>query len=280
MNENRYDLHCHSVYSDGTKTVTELFEIATSLKLAGISITDHDTIKAYDEAIGKVQDYPLKLLPGIEISSALNGLSVHVLAYGFSPNDPLLNRFIENLQKERWARNLKIIAKLKEANMPLDLNKLKEDIGVIGRPHIASAMLKLGYVKSIREAFNEYIGEGQKCFVPGFRPEVPEVLEFLHKVRAFGIIAHPHLIKNNRLVKELLSQPFDGLEAYYAHFPSKDEKKWVRLADNRDWIKTGGSDFHGEIKPYISLGGSWVREDTFQLLYQRYLENERLQAIK
>ncbi|MCH9633999.1 MAG: 5'-3' exoribonuclease [Chlamydiae bacterium] len=279
MTETRYDLHSHSIYSDGSDSVVELFEEAVKQNLSGLSITDHDTIKAYSEALDKVKDYPLKLLPGVEISSQWQGDSVHILLYSFSPKDQKINIFIDSQQKEREERNRQILENLKKQGMPLELDKLKEDIGVIGRPHMAKAMMERGYVGSIREAFNRFLAEGELCFVPGKRPSVEDVLQIAKQTRAFAIIAHPHLIKSSKLLKALLALPFDGLEAYYAHFHLRDEKKWIQLADNRNWLKTGGSDFHGLHKPYISLGASWVSEDVFQLFYQRYLENEDLQRM-
>lgn len=276
MTEKRYDLHCHSIYSDGTDTVEELFQLAVKNKLSGLSITDHDTINAYEEACTLVKDYPLKLLPGVEISTESEGSSVHLLAYSFSPNDPKMISFMKKQQKAREDRNLQIIANLKEKGMPLELEELKEDIGVIGRPHIAEALVREGYVLTQRDAFDLYIAEGQSCFVPGNRPQVEEVIDVVHSMNAFAVLAHPHLIRDNTLTKRLLAMPFDGLEARYANFYPAQEKKWERLADSREWIKTGGSDYHGEIKAHIDLGASWVRDKTFDHLYNRYLENDAL----
>lgn len=276
----RYDLHCHSVYSDGTKTIPEIFDLAVKKGLSGLSITDHDTIKAYKEAFSILDQYPLKLLPGLEVSSVYNGLSVHILGYAFSPNDPKMIKFIKRIQKVRADRNLEMLEKLKKAGMPLELTELKEDIGVVGRPHFARAMLKRRYIKTAREAFDRYIGDGGKCFVPGNRPCAQEVLDILHECNAFGVIAHPHLIRNQILVGELQNLDFDGIEVYYAIMDPHAEVKWHKVAERKSWIKTGGSDFHGAIKPHIDLGASWVEEETFQILYQRYLENEQIHSTQ
>lgn len=276
----RYDLHCHSIYSDGTNTVTELFDKAVSIGLSGLSITDHDTIKAYKEAFALVKNYPLKLLPGLEVSSVYNRKSVHILGYSFSPRDPCIQKFMEKIQKIRADRNLEMLNKIRCAGMPLDLSELKEDIGVVGRPHFARAMVNRGYVHNTREAFDRYIGDGEKCFVQGSRPSAQEVLDVLHEANAFGVIAHPHLMRNEILIGELLKLNFDGIEVYYAVMDSHEEEKWHKIAEKKNWIKTGGSDYHGEIKPHIDLGSSWVDEQTFELLYQRYLENERLHTTQ
>lgn len=272
----RYDLHTHSNFSDGSDTVDKLLDHALEKNLSGLSITDHDTIDAYLSAPLKAEKRNLQLLPGVEISSVHKEHSVHLLVYSFSLNDQKFKSFIREQQEMREARNLKMIEKLKKHGMPLDYKKLKEDVGVIGRPHIANALLKLGYVESVREAFDRFIKEDMPCYEPGARPSVEQVIEIAHRSNAFVVLAHPHFLKNAKLERELLSLPLDGLEVRYANFLPYIEKKWEKEADKRNLIKTGGSDYHGTFKPHIELGASWVREDSFNILWQRYQENEHL----
>ncbi len=271
-----YDLHTHSIHSDGTDTVEELIIRAKEKKLSGLSITDHDTISAYEEALPLAQKQGLLLLPGVEISTVCKGESVHLLAYSFSLQDKKFQTLMKSLQKIRKDRNLEILKRLEAHGMPLDLHKLKEDIGVIGRPHIANALLALGHVKSMREAFDRWIGEEKPCYASGARLEIKKVIEKLHEAHAYAIIAHPHLIRNPALEEQLIDMPIDGLEVHYANFNIEDEKKWKKLADQRGWLKTGGSDYHGKSKAHIELGASYTKEETFQILWERYQKNEQL----
>ena len=144
----------------------------------------------------------------------------------------------------------------------------------IGRPHIAQAMMKKGYVFSVEEAFKKYLAEGKPCYFKGHSFSVEETLQVIHDVHGLAIIAHPHLIERSSTVKRLLEMNFDGLEAYYAKFPPKQEQKWVKIAQFKKWLITGGSDFHGDIKPHIPLGCSWVNEEIFRFLQSHYLKNQ------
>ena len=142
-----------------------------------------------------------------------------------------------------------------------------------GRPHIAQAMIEKGYVASIEEAFKKYLGEGRCCYYPGSRPSVEETLDVIRSAGALAVIAHPQLIKQRRIINQLLEMDFDGIEAYYARFSGYDEQKWVNIAREKGWIVTGGSDYHGEIKPQNPLGSSWVSEETFRILQDHYLSH-------
>nr|MBA2728942.1 phosphatase [Parachlamydiaceae bacterium] len=149
---------------------------------------------------------------------------------------------------------------------------------VIGRPHIAKLMVQKGYVKDIREAFNKFIGEGRSCYAKGnfFTPE--ETIDVIQKAKGFAIIAHPHLINNSKTISKLLHMNFDGLECYYSRFPLAAQKPWIKIATQKNWLMTGGSDFHGDIKPMVSLGCSWVDEARFNILQNRFIENETFKS--
>ena len=141
----------------------------------------------------------------------------------------------------------------------------------LGRPHIAQLMVKKGYVASIKEAFNLYIGDGKACFVPGDSVTVEETLDIIHQAEGKAFIAHPHLLVHNNKIKELLKLPFDGLECHYAKFPPDQEKRWLKIAREKQWLISGGSDFHGTVKDYIALGCSWVDEESFHRIFKHEL---------
>ncbi|MCB1149430.1 MAG: PHP domain-containing protein [Chlamydiia bacterium] len=276
--EFRADLHCHSTCSDGTCTPQEIVDLALKSGLSGLSITDHDTVAAFEMAAPYAAQKGLQLLPGVEFSSVFNEESVHILAYGFSPKNPHILHFCERHKLRRDERNSAIIELLKRHRMPIDPHELTRPGPAgpprsVGRPHIAQQMIKLGYVSDIREAFQKYLGEGKPCYHPGDRPTVQETLDLIHSAGGVAIIAHPHLIKRKKIVKKLLEMEFDGIEAYYAKFPMNQEQIWVERAQERAWIVTGGSDFHGAVKEHIPLGASWTPKETFDNLMSIYLEN-------
>jgi predicted metal-dependent phosphoesterase TrpH len=135
-------------------------------------------------------------------------------------------------------------------------------------------MVKKGFVESVPEAFYNYIGEDKPCYVRGDSFPVEEAINTIHQANGFAIIAHPHLIKESNLIQSLLKMNFDGLEGYYARLSQAQNERWIKIANKKNWMITGGSDFHGDIKPGNPLGGSWVREETFQVLRNRLKENE------
>jgi predicted metal-dependent phosphoesterase TrpH len=126
-------------------------------------------------------------------------------------------------------------------------------------------LVEKGYVKNFQEAFQKYLQDGGSCYVCGMKFSPKEVIEKIHQVQAKAVLAHPHVMPS-QLVDTVLEYPFDGIEAYYARKLPIEEKKWVKIAEKRNLIITGGSDFHGLLLPHLSLGASWVNQDTFNRL--------------
>ncbi|PJD93251.1 MAG: phosphatase [Parachlamydia sp.] len=268
----RADMHCHSLCSDGTFSPEKLVELAHQIGLKGLSITDHDSIEAYPEAQITAERLGICLLSGVEFSTEHLGVSIHVLAYGFALQHPLIAQFCARHLARRIERNQEILALLRKHRMPIKEEELSaiSTRGTVGRPHIALAMVKQGYVKTLREAFKKYLGEGKSCYAPGKAFSVEETLEVIHQAKGLAVIAHPHLIDNNRILRSLLGMPFDGIECYYGRFPLQIHERWLDIAHKKQWLISGGSDFHGEIKPDIALGCSWVNEELFDKFFQYF----------
>ena len=216
MQEFRADLHCHSTYSDGTLSPKELVDLALSTGLSALSVTDHDSVNAYPEVFFEGEKKGLKIISGAEFSAAHRKTSVHILAYGFSYQHPALTQLCERHKERRSQRNRLILEKLAALKMPITEEELlQENSTMTGRPHIALAMVKKGYVVSVSEAFKKYLGDGKACYASGLTFSVEETLHVIHEAKGLGVLAHPHLINNSGLVNELLEMPFDGLECFY-----------------------------------------------------------------
>lgn len=272
------DLHCHSTCSDGTLTVEELIDKAIAIGLSGLSITDHDTVEAYRIAPGLAAKKKLLLLGGVEFSTTFETQSVHVLAYAFNLNSPEISALCRRHVLRRQERNRAIIEKLNLRGMKISENELFEisqdfPKKSLGRPHIAQILINKGYVSSIKEAFIQYIGDDASCFVRGEPISTEETLEIIHKAGGVAALAHPHLMENKQLVEKVLTLPFNGIEGYYGTFAVEQNQRWIDLAKKRNLFIVGGSDFHGSIKPGIPLGCSWTPEETFQMLWQKYISN-------
>ena len=264
----RADLHCHTICSDGTDAPEEVLRKASSLGLQGLSITDHDTIDAYTpEVISLATELKIRLLPGIELSSEFERASVHILGYGIDLQSSSLREFLVQMILRRRERNADILQKLRGKGFVIEMEELESlAFKTIGRPHIAHLMVQKGYVNSLKEAFDRYLKDGAPCYAPGIKFTPTEVIEQIHLAQGKAILAHPHFLPKGSFLRSLLSLPLDGLEGYYGNVHPFLEKPWIDMAKQRKWIVTGGSDYHGSIKPGISLGCSWVGLDTFSLL--------------
>jgi len=262
----RADLHCHSTVSDGTYTPEDLVKLAVDIGLNGLSITDHDTTDAYERALPLARSHHLPLLAGIEFSTVLLGKSVHLLGYGYELGHPAIASLCAKHKQRRTERNLQMVENLKNLRMPIELPVAESSIG---RPHLAQAMLEKGYVQTIQEAFKKYLGEGKPAYAKGESVTVDETIYAIHAAKGIAIIAHPHLIEEPYIIKNLLDFDFDGIECFYAKFSPEQNKRWLEIAEKKKWLITGGSDFHGSIKPTIPLGASWVDQNNWERILCR-----------
>ena len=272
------DLHTHSLCSDGTYSPLSLLKYAEDLGLGALSITDHDTLEAYHHY--KVHQIKSRvcILPGVEFSCCYKRISIHVLAYSFDIQHPSLKKLCEMNQKKRQERVKDILNKLQLKGINISFEDVfyslgPKEVGVLGRVHVAKSMLDKGYVTSIQEAFNLYIGQNRSCYVPYNVFSVEETLRVIHAAKGMAILAHPHLIRQKYVAKELLSLAFDGIEGYYSRLSKDRENYWIYRALERKWILTGGSDFHGSIKAQTQLGCSWTSLETFDKLYSIFRKN-------
>lgn len=267
------DLHCHSQASDGILKPGELVRLAKKSGLQGLCITDHDTIAAYPEAQAVAKQVGLHLGVGIEFSCAFENHDVHVLGYDFDLGSKEVEELCLHHDRRRYDRNLKMLEKLRQEGLTLSFEELKEQgsRGSIGRPHIAQAMVQKRYVTSIKEAFKRYLGEGKRCYVRGEGLRVDETIEVIHSARGKAFVAHPHLLLPSFPIDQLLKLPFDGIECFYAKIASKKIESWITKAQDRGWLISGGSDFHGFGRSSITLGCQGVDRATFYQIFEHSL---------
>ena len=280
MSEFRADLHCHSAFSDGTDAPERLIQLAVDKGLSGLAITDHDTIAAYREIFPFVKLKNFPLVNGVEFSASYRGEPIHILGYAYDLKSEAILNLCQRHKKRREERNLRILDRLKKLGiivMPEELERQNLK-GSCGRPHIAAILVTRGIVNSIQEAFERFLAEGKPAYDPGEPVSVEETIHTIQAGKGKAVLAHPHLIKKSTSIRAMLKMPFDGLECYYARFNASQEKKWIDLAHQRNWLITGGSDYHGETKPYSILGSSWVGKEVFDLLYAHFLRSNSEKA--
>ncbi len=270
LDQFKADLHSHTYYSDGSASPKELIDHAIEIGLSALSITDHDTVDAYVEAIPYANQKGFCLVSGVEFSAIFKKRNVHILGYGLDIHHPLLHSFCRLQQSRRKDRNLRMLEKLKRFRFEIsenDLEELEKLHRTVGRPHIANIMLQKGYVRSIQEAFSIYLGDGRCCYEQGDTASIDEVIDVVKQCRGKVFLAHPHLLQDGLFVKEVLQHDFDGIECYYARCPKEKERRWLKIAKERSLLISGGSDYHGTMKPHIPLGCSWISFEDFSRIF-------------
>lgn len=282
------DLHIHSSASDGTFSSSEILIQARKQNLGAIAITDHDSIEGSRKAICAGIPPSLKFLTGVEISATpppdfFRSGSFHILGYGIKLNDPVLNQTLEMLQEARRNRNPHILNRLNHLGMTISLKEVENEVseGQIGRPHIADLMVKKGFVKSSDDAFDRYLGKDKPAYVDKFRIDCERVIEIIAKAGGISVLAHPLLlnIEQDEIMEELIvalkSMGLKGLEVYYPNHMPEHIDYYAALARRHDLLMTGGSDFHGLLKPDIQMGSGKGNLNIPFELYERIVENTK-----
>lgn len=264
------DLHTHSTASDGTLSPTELMRAAASVGLAGIALTDHDTGNGLKEAAAEAARLGLRFVPGIEISAEFaEPGTLHILGHFIDAESPALARMSQILLDARNTRNPKIIARLNELGCKITLHQVeaiaREHVApgspvVIGRPHIAEAMLRAHCVASIKQAFDVYLGTTGAAYFPKERLSPRQAIACIHDAGGLATVAHPVQLKYENpahlatMINHLAEAGLDGIEVWHCDQDEKTTKLMLDLAARYNLIPTGGSDFHGRPKPDVALG--------------------------
>jgi len=267
----RVDLHVHTTASDGQYSPTDVVRRALELGLAVIAITDHDTIAGVEEALKAAQGTSLEVIPGVEISTDVPGAEVHVLGYCIACEDPHLCHKLALFRDSRFHRARGMVDKLARMGLPLDWSRVQRIAAgaVIGRPHVAQAMLEMGYVSSTAEAFRLYIGRDHSAYVERYKMSPAEAVQVILNAQGLPVLAHPLSVAH--VVPELAQSGLVGLEAYYTGYTPDDTRFLLDLAAKYDLLVTGGSDFHGEIvQPKAKLGGVMVPLEVVERLRARH----------
>lgn len=252
----------HSTHSDGTLSTHALVHAVHAAGVSAFSLTDHDTVAGIAEATSLAAALGLRTLPGIELSTELDGLSVHMLGYAFDPADAGLTEMLARLRHARHARIPRLVARLGELGAPITEAQVMAVAGEgnPGRPHVARALVDAGHCRDLREAFARYLGDGRPAHI---RKPVPTPSQAIAAIRAAGgvpVWAHPLARPParpggvERLARELAADGLGGLEVIHpAHSPGA-RRKLRALCNELGLIETGGSDFHGTATPDITLG--------------------------
>jgi len=242
----RIDLHLHSTASDGTLTPTELVHLALKKDIQVIALTDHDTTQGIQEALDAARGTGLTVIPGVEVSTDVPGPhELHILGYHIDYHHVGLQQHLACLYRSRLDRARRMLDRLAETGCPLSWEYVTSlsNGGVIGRPHIAQALVDARYVDSVESAFRLYIGRGAPAYVERLKLIPEDIIEVILDAGGVPVLAHPSRVIEH--IPALSRAGLLGLEAYYPSYPEPEQRFLANLARRYNLIATGGSDFHG-----------------------------------
>jgi predicted metal-dependent phosphoesterase TrpH len=256
------DLHAHTTASDGSLTPSELVALARQTGLSALGVTDHDTVGGLVEATTAAGEADLTLVPGVELSVDYPHGQFHLLGYFVDFTSRALLDRLQYLQDCRFRRNEKMVELMQQAGLPITWEDVEREAGgdVLGRPHMALALVRKGVVGSTQEAFDRYLADGKPCHVPKVKLHPPEAIALLKSAGAVTVLAHPKYLRIDdpeKLRAELAGfkeTGLDGIEVFYFRHTEEETALYGEIARELGFVISGGSDFHGASKPDVKLG--------------------------
>lgn len=254
----RIDLHCHSTASDGTDTPAELVRIAAAAGLDVVALTDHDTTRGYAEAIDALPE-GLTLVTGAELSCRVDGVSMHMLAYLFDPEEPALLAERELVRDDRVPRARGMVARLQELGVPITWEQVARIAGdgSVGRPHVATALVELGAVPTVNDAFTEeWLADGGRAHVEKHETDPFEAIRLVKGAGGVTVFAHPGASRRGHTVPEsaiaeMAAAGLDGIEVDHMDHDPETRVRLRGLAKDLGLLTTGASDYHGSRKTVL-----------------------------
>jgi 3',5'-nucleoside bisphosphate phosphatase len=254
----RIDLHCHSTASDGTDTPAELVRNAAAAGLDVVALTDHDTTRGHHGAIAALPE-GLTLATGAELSCRVDGVGMHMLAYLFDPEEPALLAERELVRDDRVPRARGMIARLRDLGVPVTWEQVARIAGdgSVGRPHIASALVGLGVVPTVDDAFTSaWLADGGRAYVGKHETDPFEAIRLVKAAGGVTVLAHPGASKRGRtvpesVIAEMAAAGLDGIEVDHMDHDGGTRARLRGLAADLGLLVTGSSDYHGSRKTCV-----------------------------
>ncbi len=261
------DLHIHTSFSDGTDSPEKIVELAKKNGLTTIAITDHDVIAGIGPAQKKGAELGVEVIAGIELTTEIPDTEVHILGYFINLQHPRLIETITRIQQGRKERIVKICEKLGEQGIKLLPEEVFDLAGhyCAGRPHVARALIKKGYIKTFKEAFIKYIGFKGPAYVPHYKLSPEEAIKLIVEAGGLPVFGHPVLSDCDQLIPEFVAAGLAGIEVFYGSHSETETNHYLDLVKKHGLAATGGSDYHGSNGGRLSelgqikLDDQWVK---------------------
>ncbi len=276
-----YDLHVHSSASDGTMNPNQILDLAVEMGLPGLALTDHDTMAGLVEAEEYLErkGLPIIFIPGIELNTDYGESEIHILGYFIEYHDSPIEEPLIKIRAARFERALKMVDKLRSMGLSITFEQVQRIArgDLIGRPHVAQALMDKGFVFSLKEAFQKYIGKGRPAYIPRYKFTPDEAIALVKAAGGISVLAHPGLIKEKHMINDIIDMGVEGLEVFYPEHSERQVQEYCQLARSKQLIVTGGSDFHGTGSPENRgrLGCSGINQELFDAMVDFYQNQKR-----
>jgi predicted metal-dependent phosphoesterase TrpH len=241
------DLHLHTRASDGAYEPQELVRRAWLAGIRTFSVTDHDTVAGLEAAASAAAQYGMGFVPGIEVTAVDAGRDVHVLGYFIDRESSTLAEFLVSQRADRVRRLRELSTRLEAQGMSVDVGRIIAETPKgrsLGRPQVAQALVRAGYVRTINEAFDRWIGEGCPAFVPRSGPPPEAVILMIHEAGGLASVAHPGCLGRDEILERLAAHGLDALEVYHPDHDEAATARYLDLKTRLGLLATGGSDYH------------------------------------
>jgi predicted metal-dependent phosphoesterase TrpH len=266
------DLHIHTTCSDGTYTPEQIVKVAKKVGLTTIAITDHDTTAGMAEALSAGAAYGVAVIPGIELTTRLDDMEIHLLGYYVDFKDERFQSVLQKLKDARRERIYLICDKLKNLGIKIKAREVLREAKneCPGRPHVARVLVKEGFCKDLREAFNKYLSVEGPAYVMHYKLTPGEAIQLVKEAKGVSVLGHPAgMAVNNTTRKiferipQLVEEGLQGIECFYPVHSHAQTRQYLELAQKYNLVATGGSDFHGEGGVRKVIFGEFALEDKY-----------------
>ncbi|HYJ12658.1 MAG TPA: PHP domain-containing protein [Thermomicrobiales bacterium] len=268
------DLHTHTTASDGLLSPAELVHAAAQRGISVLGLTDHDTMDGLDEAFAAAQETGIVLVPGVELSTTIPGPEIHVLGYFVDHSDPVFRQRLATLARDRVRRIEIVVSQLNAAGYPVDLDAVlaEAEVGSIGRPHVARALINLGAATDMNDAFRRFLRRGTVGWSPRTAFTAEEAIGMLRDNGAIPVLAHPFSTGDPAgMAARLVPAGLRGFEVYYGEYTDEQQAELAIIAEHHQLLPTGGSDYHGpRFREGRDLGSVSIPESVWQNLSAAY----------
>ena len=257
FNRKYIDLHVHTSFSDGTFSPEEVVGYALKTNLSAIAITDHDCVDGIERAVAAAENTSLEIIPGVELSAEIDNSEIHIVGLFLDYKQEWFQDKLKEIRMARMTRMHKMVEKLNNLGIDIsieDVTSMATEGGAIGRLHLARALYKKGLTRSVRAAFDRFIGAHGPCYVKRMILTPKDAIEMIRKLNGIAVFAHPGNMRLDHEIPKLIECGLNAIEVYHIDHSRRKSQHYLSIAKKYKLLISGGSDCHGAGKGFPLMG--------------------------